>query len=447
MRKILTQQPKVPWWAVSVILLPWMGNELHTQVSRTVIPFTLKRYTDDPALIGFIGSFNYGCGLLIGSFVSLISDRIWTRFGRRRPFMLIGAFGAGTLALFIPHASSLWVVALVILAYQMLFDFHNPLEPLTMEVVPTAQRGRAGAIRQWYRTGIAVVFLYFLIGCFDEVYQLPVVGAVAGEVLIYGCVTVVLFINGLIMWLRVEEVRPANAEVYRLREIPFRQMFRDLVSKDILPLLGLAFVMLNLWVGLDQFEALLVTDQWGYSKSQFGEAMSYGMLITIAVVPLAGWISDRFDRLIALKIGLCLVMTLKVTFYLYAEYAAPNAIPPFWAVVGMGLIRGAVANFMVVACIPLMFDYVSNNRLGTLSCGMGITFGLITFVQVNALGGWIKFSSSWLYGLPEGVFNYMAGYHFLFVMGLGSFAYLLVFSHWDRTGFVKRRKVAPAESE
>ncbi len=436
--RILTQQPRASWWAVAVILLPWFMYSLHTEISRAAITFSLRKYTDDPRIIGFVGSLNYGCGLMIGSFVSLMSDRIWTRWGRRRPFMIIGCLGAGLMALSIPHAGTFWILAGLILAYQTLYDFNTTLEPLTMEVIPDPQRGRAGAIRQWLIAGASVSFLYLLIGRFDERYELPGGLVLTGETVIYTVHAGVIFGVALLIWLGVEEVRPPGAEVFRIRDLPVWQVLKGLFTRDLLPLFGLAFVMVNVWIGLEQFEALLITEQWGFSKSDYGRALSYGVLVTVAVVPFAGLISDRMDRLVALKAGLVMVLGLKGLFYVYAEYVAPGGVPPFVAVVGMGLIRGAVASFVAVAAVPLIFEYVETNRLGALSCGMGMVFGLSNFIQTNTMGVWISFSSRWLYGLPEGQYNYMAAYHYLFVMGIAGFAYLALFSHWDRTGRVLR---------
>jgi Major Facilitator Superfamily. len=451
MRKILTQQPKVSWLAVTVILLPWMCYEVHNQLSKSAMVFSLRKFTNDPALIGFITSLNFACGLLTGSIGSLVSDRIWTRYGRRRPFLVIGFLSAGVISLFLPHISFLWGFAASVLVYQLAFHLVHPYEPLTMEVVPPAQRGRAGAIRQWIQSGFFIFFFYVLIGQFDRTYALPGGFTFTGETLIYVINALILIGAAALLWWCVEEVKPPGAEALRLREVQIWSLLKGLLSRELLPLFGLGYVVMNLWVGLEQFEPLLVTDQWGYSKAEYGEIMSYGMLIALMVVPLGGWASDKFDRLVLLKIGLAVVLGLKVFFYIYAEYIAPNALPPFHMVILLGLIRGAVAKIMIVAAVPLLFDYVSTNRLGTLSCGLAIVFGLVNFVQANSMGLWISFSSGWLYGLPEGRYNYMAAYHYLFIMGLVGMGYLYLFAHWEKTGFVKRRPKAvasaPAKSE
>lgn len=451
MKKILTQKPKVSWLAVTIILLPWMGYEVHNQLSKSAMVFSLKKFTSDPALIGLITSLNFACGLLTGSIGSLVSDRIWTRHGRRRPFLVIGFLSAGIISLFLPHVGFLWGFAASVLVYQMAFHLVHPFEPLTMEVIPAAQRGRAGAIRQWIQSGFFVLFFYLLIGQFDRRYELPGGLALTGESVIYMVNALILIGAAALLWFWVEEVKPAGAEALRLREVQIWTLLKGLFSRDLLPLFGLGYVVMNLWVGLEQFEPLLVTDQWGYSKAEYGEIMSYGMLIALLVVPVGGWASDKFDRLVLLKVGMATVLGLKVFFYIYAEYVAPHALPPFHMVVLLGLIRGAVAKLMIVAAVPLLFDYVSTNRLGTLSCGLAIVFGFVNFVQANSMGLWISFSSGWLYGLPEGRYNYMAAYHYLFLMGLFGIAYLYLFAHWEKTGFVKRRPKnavdAPAEPQ
>lgn len=438
MPHVLTQQAKAPWWAVAVVLWPWAAIEMHNQVSRSALAFTLRKFTGDPALIGFISSLNFACGLALGSIVSLVSDRIWTRHGRRRPFLVVGFIGASLVCLILPQISTIWGLLTGIVLYQALVDVGNPFEPLTMEVIPPQQRGRAGAIRQWYSIGAFVLFYYVLIRQFDRQYVLPGGIVLSGEAVVYLTNASFLLVAGAIFLFFVREVRPADAEIQRLRDLPVGALVRSLFTRELLPLFGLAFVLMNLWLGLDQFEAYLVTDQWGYSKSEYGELMSYGMLITAVVVPVGGWASDRFDRLTLLKWGLAAVLSLKVAYYVYAEYLAPGGVPPFNAVVGFGLVRSAVQKVVVVAALPLIFDYVSSNRLGALSCGMALVFGSVNLVRSNFMGQWIKSTSRWLYELPEGTYNYMAGYHCLFLMGAVSFAYLLLFSHWERTGYVRR---------
>ena len=49
-------------------------------------------------------------GLLIQPLIGALSDRTWTRFGRRRPYFMVGALVASIAVLFMPHVPELWMV-------------------------------------------------------------------------------------------------------------------------------------------------------------------------------------------------------------------------------------------------------------------------------------------------------------------------------------------------
>lgn len=50
-------------------------------------------------------------GLLIQPIVGAMSDRTWTRLGRRRPFFLVGAILASTCLILMPNSSAVWMAA------------------------------------------------------------------------------------------------------------------------------------------------------------------------------------------------------------------------------------------------------------------------------------------------------------------------------------------------
>lgn len=50
-------------------------------------------------------------GLIVQPIIGYLSDRTWTRLGRRRPFFLIGAILSSIALIFMPNSPSLWVAA------------------------------------------------------------------------------------------------------------------------------------------------------------------------------------------------------------------------------------------------------------------------------------------------------------------------------------------------
>src|SRR5258707_4465185 len=50
-------------------------------------------------------------GLIVQPIIGAMSDRTWTRLGRRRPYFLVGAILASVALFFMPDAPALWVAA------------------------------------------------------------------------------------------------------------------------------------------------------------------------------------------------------------------------------------------------------------------------------------------------------------------------------------------------
>ena len=62
-------------------------------ITNNVIPLTARHFTDSAFFIAAIVALNRLFGFIVQPYVSWKSDRIRTRFGRRRFFLLIGIPG------------------------------------------------------------------------------------------------------------------------------------------------------------------------------------------------------------------------------------------------------------------------------------------------------------------------------------------------------------------
>jgi MFS family permease len=427
---------------VLIALLPWTANQMTQYVNVVGLTFTLKKFTDDPVVISLVTGSQQALALVIGAMVSFTSDRIWTRWGRRKPFLVTGWVLSGLFVLLVPFAPSLSAVIACILIYVAFVDMNGPYEVATMEVIPPPQRGRAGAITQILKMCTNLLFFSVLVAHFDARFTLFGL-ALTGEHVMYATVSAMLLSSTLVYGTCVREVRPPNAEIYPWRQLPVRKFFKEVFSPDVMPLYGVMFAMQTFWVSTMQFEALLVTEQWGYSKSDYGLIMSISTIAAVVLVPIGGWFSDRRDRLQLTKRGLILVVGLKVAYYIYCEYLAPGAIPPFAGALMLGFFKLAIGGFLAVGCVPLIFDLLDTNRFGTFACGNMMVMSFVTFVGTNTMGVWVKFASGALFGLPAGTYNYMAAFHWLFLIGFLGIAYIFIFER----RFAPRLLAAKAERE
>lgn len=435
--RIITNQNRIPWsWAL-VILFPWLATMIREQVSVVGMTFTLRKFIDNPAIIGLVLSSNYAFGLTVGSFIAFISDYIWTPLGRRRPFLLISFFCSGVLSFFIPMLDTAWIVIALILLFQLMADFAGPYEPITMEVIPSPQRGRSQVMTIWYKLLGGSIAMTLLIGNFDHIYPLFGRFTITGEQVMYWVMGTLLIAAAAVLFFFVREEKPKDFKRVPISSLLTRTLFRELTHPRILRLMGLFFVMQNLWMGMFQYEALLITEQWGYEKSVYGKLFTISMFIAVPLVPIAGWLSDRVDRMILLKIGMLFMVSANIVFYVCIHYFIAGT-PPVYAVFIIGFMKSTVGAFLAVACIPLIFDFVPRNRLGTLGCAMGLVASFITFISTNIMGVWITFSSKYVYRLPEGKYDYMAAYHCVILLGVAGIVYLYYFSRAEKKGLITR---------
>jgi maltose/moltooligosaccharide transporter len=100
-----------------------------------------------PFLLGLIASVSAIIGLFIQPLVGLLSDKIWTPLGRRRPFILLGAL-LGTFAIFsFPFSQSLLTAALLTWVIEAgLNTAQGPYRTLVPDMVPQHQSTLANSV-------------------------------------------------------------------------------------------------------------------------------------------------------------------------------------------------------------------------------------------------------------------------------------------------------------
>lgn len=439
---IVTQQRKVPWWWAVLITLPAFSSTMVEQASGPALTYTMKKFVSDPAIITFLGSFNIAFGFMVAPFVAWKSDRIWTRFGRRKPFMVVGWIGLVFALIVTPLAPNIWVLALVIIFYQFCVDFafSGLFEPLMYEVVPLKQRGRTAAIRTLMANSAILYFNFFLIGHFDEVHgfrkDFGLLGSfhfsVTGEQLIYWLCAALVIVMITHIAFNVKETHvpsPLIGERFSVRK--YLQGIAGERQWLMIYLLVFSQVALNL--GLAQLAPLLITEQFGYSKQIMGNMQGITILAKmILVIPLAGWISDKFDRLRLFQIGLVLSASQPILYWIFIKFIAVNQIPSQQAIVGFEMFSNFIDVAGNVALGPLLFDYIPRSRMGTIFSGMTLVRGLVKMITINGVGIWVSIWSKMT--MPEGQYDYSSGLLYIFILGVAAIGVTMYFDRERKRG-------------
>lgn len=328
---IWTNSSGVSWSAIFLMSFLWFGFLFQIFVNTTAIAYTIKHYTQDPRIISLTTSLGGLIGMFIGPVVSFLSDRVWTRFGRRKPFVLVAwsstALGTAlvplvpvigpwfseiTTALGLGPIKDFYVLASIIVSMGVLSSFGGPLEPLCLEVVPPAQRGRFWAMRNMLNNLASLYFFQLLFPVFDmdcQIWPFPFLGqgsaslTLRGEQMIYILSSGMFFITSIFMIVNIRERKMEQAANMKFREIKigpfivsfFKEVFGDKRWYPLYLIMVVPGVTGMVWGSLMN---IMMTDQFGYSKPNLALLGLPAMVISIIfVTPFAGWYSDRKPKI------------------------------------------------------------------------------------------------------------------------------------------------------
>lgn len=407
---IETRRARVPWSWTAWLALPWATLSFLEQCGGAPLTFTLRKFISDPSWLAFFASFNAAFTFTVGAMTSYMSDRVWTRWGRRRPFLLIGWGGTAVAMLLLPLAGNVWSLVGLIVIFHCCQDIAKPYEPLYNEVVPPAQRGRAGIIRTFAVGLTGLFFNAVLLAGFDREYEWTAIGLrLSGDKVIFWSGAVVVAITALLIGWRVREVTPERVKRERFRLGDFlRNVFGARDSWRLYSLFACPFLS---GMSVAAFTPLFQTEQLGFSKAEVGYAAAIALLTSLlCFLPLAGWLADRVSRLGLFQIGLAGPALVNLVLFLVVRQR--EASLEFSTLVCFSTAAAGFLALLHVSWGPLLYDYVPPDKLGTTAGGFAIVGGAAGFLLVNAAGVWVEVWTALEGRLPPGRYDYASVYVF-----------------------------------
>jgi len=251
--------------------------------------------------LGFLGFVGLVVAMLVQPVVGVFSDRARSRWGRRLPFMLLGAIMiAGSLSV-LALAPALWVLVLGVLLIQMSSNIlQGPWQALIPDLVPEEQRGMASGLKATmdilaFVVGRAVAGFFF--GRVPQWGEAAVLMAVGVPVLVFGLGLVVTAI-----WARERPDAVPETVTTESVGVALRKAFS--VDWSAHPTFRWWFFNRMLFWGAFIFlNTFLVTYMIGVLKMAEADAQKFvgslstiiGLALVLMALP-AGWLADKFGR-------------------------------------------------------------------------------------------------------------------------------------------------------
>jgi Na+/melibiose symporter-like transporter len=382
---IVTCKREVPFRWIGFAILPWAAFTFNSAVISVVFLFSLKKFIENPAGLTFILSLPGFTSIILQPAVSFISDRIWTRFGRRKPFILT-AIGGNTVGLFLmPLMPNFWCLLGLFLVYNALADLNSPMEPFKQEIIPPQERGRATGAMSWCSNLGTLLFYFVALGRFDDVRYFAGF-PLHGETAIYwsgGLLFIVIF---LLVALGIKEVDQKSP--LRGQKLSLQNFVGGLLDRELWPvyMLVVGASCLNFYSGLGALSNLLYTDQWGYTKQEMGVNVAIGGVINLVAIGFLTIFADRFNRMRAYQILICCSLFAQVSYYCYVNFVLPDKHPSLIEIVVFGEMISILGILTGLIYVPLVYDYVRRNKMGTFNAGAQMVAKLTTLITLNGVG-------------------------------------------------------------
>jgi len=291
-------------------------NTMHNAVNNMANPVFNVGLGVSPGLIGIATSIFRLWDAITDPLMGVVSDRLESRWGRRRPFIVIGGILAALLFILVWWAPAgwdsmsyfWWFLGVCIAFYTAFTVFGVPYLALGYEMSPDYhERTRVMAFRTWFASvgGIGIQWLFWLTqrDAFNgTVDGMRWVGLGVGILLLVCAVAPGLFVK--------ERVLDATEVACNRDSVKFRGMFGVFKVKPFLPLMGaLVSAVLGMFLviilGFYINVYYLFAGDLKASSTIIGISGSFYHLCCLCSVPLIALTSSHLGKRRTLVVYLC----------------------------------------------------------------------------------------------------------------------------------------------
>jgi len=360
----------------------FLGISIVWPLYNAYVPIFLKDFNLSSTAIGFVMTIDNIFAIILLPLLGVLSDQTRTRFGRRMPYILIGApFAALTFSL-IPLTRSwhvLWLMMLNIIFMNFFMAlFRSPVIALMPDITPPEKRSQANGVIN-FMGGVGALLAYF--GgkpLYDANFALPFyVGAI---LMLIACMLVVIFVKEDAKYrVRNSEEGVKFSNVYKKSYMDIKSNMKDVFASKDRSLLMMLLSILFWFIGYNAIETFFTS----YAKYRIGISESTGALILgifsltfmLFSIP-AGFIGAKIGRKKTMTIGLILLfLVILLTLLMGLGIEDKNLLTMvFFIIFAIGGFGWAMIN---VNSLPTIVDMTTEEKVG------GYT-GLYYFFSMSA---------------------------------------------------------------
>lgn len=343
-------------------------------------PVTLAGYTTSVALIGLVMGLDNIIGIFVQPLMGFFSDRTRGRWGRRTPFVLIGAPVAALLFVLIPLAPTFPILIAVIVLFSLTANSFKPItEALIADQQVPEHRSKGNAVGR-FASGLTIIVSALLsLFVVDESVELAYV---ISAIVMLACFAI------LLISLRESRTAAYRAVVDEDKELGrettgffavFKDIFTDRDRSRLFMILAI-IVTWGAWAAVRALLTLYGVEQLGLSRGEAGGlTLPASVAFLLVIIPLA-ILSDRFGRRRVMRIGI-------VVFSLGALVAFIFNTSTVATLVGILIAAAGFAGFAANATVMLWNLAPSQRLIGVYTGIFAVSQAIGSSAGPAAMGG------------------------------------------------------------
>ncbi len=344
----MTTRP-FPWAKTFVVGFGFFGISIIWPLFNSLIPPMLEDLGLAAVVIGFILTWDNLLNVFVQPIVGSRSDRTRTRFGRRKPWIMVGAPLAALFFLLVPFVRhNFFAIALAILGTNIgMALFRSPTIAFLGDLFAPAERSKANGVIN-LMGGLGGAIALFTGGALYKLgVPLP---------FIFGAAILLLAVL-IVLW-RVQEPLP-DADPLPAEEAPgvlanVRQVIRD-PDKSGLYLLGAIFAWFVGWNAMEAFFTLYARNILNIGVGQGTQMLTaFAATLILFAIP-SGLIATKVGRRPTIMVGLIgMVVGLLVGFMV----RNPGVL------LGILAVMGAFWALVNINSLPMVYDLARGDNIG-----------------------------------------------------------------------------------
>ncbi len=219
------QKPNLPYWKLFNLSFGFFGVQIAYALQSANISRIFRTLGADPHDLSYFWILPPLMGIIVQPIVGSLSDNTWTRFGRRIPYLFIGAAVAVAVMCLLPNSGSLGLSLSAVMVFGlimlMLLDTSlnmamQPFKMLVGDMVNEEQKAKAYSIQSFLcNAGSVVGFIFPFVFTWIGLKNVAPEGVVPDSVIwSFYCGAAILIICVIYTMLKVREWNPQEYRMY-----------------------------------------------------------------------------------------------------------------------------------------------------------------------------------------------------------------------------------------